>query len=286
VKSYRTFTWFDFIVLVLSGACIGAAAISTNHALDIVAGLPLTIYLPGAALVSIFGPNRRINTVERQVWSVGASFGLNVAGGLVLNLAGGLTRSSWLVWVGAVIGICLIIKLLLAPFTSRSKPSPPERIVNVGVIPESDETLVVGKSDSAKGHGAMRVAVRQVVLLLTAGAISVAAMVLSIHTNTATTRESFVQAWVIPRPSEDVTSTSVELGLRNDLGGERTFEVDVTVGSGRAEEIEIFSVPLTDGEAWTKVITRKPGERVESVVYNSSKPNVALTRVYLVTPIR
>ena len=97
MKSRRMPTWGDLFLLVASAACIVAVDKSSNRAVDVVAGLLLVVYLPGAALVSAFGAGRsRASVFEREMWIIGASFGLSVAGGLVLNLTSGLTRTYWL----------------------------------------------------------------------------------------------------------------------------------------------------------------------------------------------
>jgi hypothetical protein len=213
---------------------------------------------------------------------VGASFGLTVLGGIVLNLVGGLTRSSWLVWTGAVIVVCIALKLLLSRRPSRSDLDPATPHADGSDALNSHEAAIGGPADQGDSSGSIRVSLRQAVLLFGAGLICAAALVLSIHTDAATTRESFVQAWVLPSPTENVFSTSVQLGLRNHLGGRRTFLVNVTIGKGPTK---VFTVRLADGASWTQVITRYPGERVESTVSTSSQPSVVLTRVDLATPV-
>jgi hypothetical protein len=278
MTSRRILTRDDLFLLALSAGCIAIVAISPTTAVDVVAGLPLTIYLPGAALVSTVDAGRRYSRlVERQVWIIGASFGLTVFGGLVLNLAGGLTRVSWLAWVATVIIICTAVKVVL-----RVRPSQTDADADA-MAPDamSDGTAVAGSAAPTGGPGSFRVSLRQGLLLLVATAICVAALVLSVHTNTVSTRESFVQAWVLPQPAEDVTSPSVQLGVQNHLGSQRTFLVRVTIGTG---PIEVFSVPLEDGASWTHLINRRPGERVESTVSTTSRPSVVTNRVYLATP--
>ena len=275
MKSRRMLTWGDLFLLVASAACIVAVDKSSNRAVDVVAGLLLVVYLPGAALVSAFGAGRsRASVFEREMWIIGASFGLSVAGGLVLNLTSGLTRTYWLVWVGGAVVVFLLLKLVLALLPSRSAK---ESV--------SDDATISASADVGKRRGSIWGFVRQSVLLLAAAATCVAAVVLSVRTNDATTRESFVQAWVLTRPAEDVTSTHVQLGLRNHFGVRRTFLVRVTIGNGAKEVVDVFSVPLANGASWTKVIKRKSGEAVESTVYDSSKPSAVLSRVYLATPV-
>jgi Protein of unknown function (DUF1616) len=274
----------DLLLLGITAACIAAVALSSARAVDVIVGLPLTIYLPGAALVSTLGPQRHHSgVVERQLWIVGASFGLTVLGGIVLNLAGGLTRSSWLAWVGAVVVVCIAFKLARSQVPSRSDThQAARRSADVASL-DSHEAASGEAADHGATSGSIRVSPRQATLLVAAGVICAAALVLSIHTDATTSRETFVQAWILPRPSEDVSSTSVQLGLENHLGGQRTFLVNVTVGLFAAPEV--FSVRLADGASWIHVITRQPGERVESTVSTTSHPSLVLTTAYLASPV-
>jgi hypothetical protein len=123
---------------------------------------------------------------------------------------------------------------------------------------------------------------RQGLLLLGAAAICAASLFLSVHSDALTTREAFVQAWVLPRPAQDVTSTSVQLGVRNQTGSQRTFLVRATVGKGPTQ---VFTVHLADGASWTHLISRRPAERVESTVSTASRPSVVTNRVFLATPV-
>ncbi|MGD0882234.1 MAG: hypothetical protein ABSB09_11765 [Acidimicrobiales bacterium] len=266
----------DLLRLALSAACIAIVAVSSNQVVDVVAGLPLAAYFPGAVLVSTLDPQSRLtHLVERQMWIVGASFGLAVVGGLVLNLAGGLTRTSWLVWIGAVVVVCTALKFVLpvAPSLSDADVAP-------DTAGPATSLGVPGARRSAPGQ--IGVSWRQGLLLLGAAAICAASLVLSVHTDAVSTRESFVQAWVVPRPIEDVRSTSVELGVRNHLGNQCTFLVRVTVGKGTPE---VFSVHLADGASWTHLISRQPTERVVSTVSTTSRPSVVTNRVLLATPV-
>jgi len=275
----------DLTLLAISAVCIVVAALSSNEVIDVIAGLPLTAYLPGVALVSIIAPQRHYaNAVERQVWIVGASFGLSVLGGILLNLVGGLTRSSWLIWIASVIVVSVALKQVLA----RRFSGHPTELMSVSAsghgVADSRPGLTTTTVQVREDPVSSRVTLRQVILLLAAGAVCVAAMVLSIHTNAVTTKESFVQAWVLPRPTDDVASTSVQLGLQNNSGERRTYLVDVNVGS---IPTRVFSVLLDNGASWTQVITRRPGERVESTVYGLVKPwgEIVLAKVYLATPV-
>ncbi len=273
---------YDAILFGVSVASVAVEVFVSTPAVDVIAGLLLTLFLPGAALVATLGRRHWAGVIERQVWIVGASIGLTVLGGLALNFSGGLTRSSWLEWNGAVILVCVVLKQLRTRVMSRPESDPPTLLAEGGGVPD-----LIGETreEQAELGGVARsvsISFRQVVLLIAAVLICTAALMLSLHTNAASTRESFVQAWVLPRPSEDASSTSVQLGVRNHLGKRSTFLVRVDMGGGTTK---LFTVKLADGASWTQLITRQPGEQVESSVASSSQPSVILSRVYLATPL-
>lgn len=273
--SRHTMTRDDLVLLTVSAVCIGVASLSTSLVADVVAGVPLIAYLPGAALVSALDRRRlQVRSIERQAWIVGASLGLDVLGGLVLNLTGGLTRTSWLIWIAAVIFGCMALNLALRLMPRMSN----ETAADTLTIPEG---TAVTAAEAPGGSERQRVTVRQCLILVVAAAICVAALVLSVHTDAISSREEFVQAWVLPRPAVDVASPSVEVGIQNRMGGEQTFIVRVVVGSGQAVA---FTVTLQNGESWTHVVSRHPGELVESMVSPGAHPTLVTNRVFLAAP--
>src|ERR1700733_9287308 len=91
---------FISVVVALTALCATLAAVTSVAAVDIVFGLPLALFLPGAALVWAIDPwGRRVKGPERIMWSFGASIGMVILGGLLLNLTGGLTRPHSLILV-------------------------------------------------------------------------------------------------------------------------------------------------------------------------------------------
>ncbi len=274
----------DLILLAVSATCVGIAAMSSNLAVNVISGLPLSVYLPGAALISFLDPLRQhARGGERQIWIVGASFGSTIVGGIVLNLVGGLSRTSWLIWTCTVIFLGVGIKLLLPHWPYQSDAELP----NIDTA-ETDDWDYPKVSSGVLAHtrhwlGSLGVSMRQAIFLFSAIVICAASFALSVYTNAATTQERFVQAWVLPRPTYDVFSNSVEVGLQSHLGNQNTFLVRVDIGRGPAKT---FTVTLADGGSWTRVLTRRPGEQVETTVSIASQPSVILTSVNLATPVK
>ena len=253
-------------LIVVSTVCVGVTAVTSAKVLDIIGGLALLAYLPGAALIlALDGKSRHLGIIERHMWAIAASLGLSVAGGLVLNLAGGLTRESWLIWTSCVIAVSVAVA-----------------VYRIGIRPDDDGEPDPHAATRVSVHERLRLSVRQGSLLFAAFVVCSAALALSIHSDAASSRESFVQAWVLPQPVDNVSSPNVQVGLLNHLGETQTFIVTVTVGRKPATQ---FSVDLTDGASWRHRISRQPGEQVESSVATAARPSIILSRVYLATPV-
>ena len=100
---------FISLLVVLTALCAILAAVSSVGAVDIVFGLPLALFLPGAALVWAIDPwGRQVKGPERIMWSFGSSIGIVILGGLLLNLTGGLTRQHWLILISAVVAVSAV----------------------------------------------------------------------------------------------------------------------------------------------------------------------------------
>ena len=221
--------------------------------------------LPGKAVVMAVAVGRReLGTVERQVWVVAASFATAVLGGLVLNLAGGLTRDTWLIWISGVICIGAVLSFVRL----RDSPYVKERVDH--------------ETGGLQSIQRLHVTPRQGLLLLAALIVCVTALIFSIHSDATSTREAFVQSWILPQPVDTVSSTHVEVGIMNHLGTRSSFIIDVTEES---ESPMHFHVTLADGAVWTRRLTRTPGERMELSVANEHRPSVVIGRVYLASPV-
>ena len=287
MSAVRYRPWEPLVLLALVVVCIAIVALSPSEPVDALFGLPLALYLTGASLVAAVDPGHaQVAGVERQVWSVGSSLGLSVAGGLVLNVAGGLSRTSWLVWIAGVVLVCSAVSLLRrppAPDTTSSldgtASSPVPRNAPSAAVPDdaprARRAHAVGRRKGPNRRAG--VTLRQALLLVATVAVCAGALALSLHTNAATTWEPFVQGWVTTHPVDDVTSTSVQVGVRNHLGSEKTLLVHITVGGAT----EVFPITLSDGATWIRSLRREPGQSVQSVVTTSAEPSSVVSRVFL-----
>jgi uncharacterized membrane protein len=263
MKTLTTPRRFIAVVVVATAVCAVVAAISSVGAVDIVFGLPLALFLPGAALVWAIDPQgRQVKGAERVMWSFGSSIGIVILGGLLLNLIGGLTRPHWLILSAAVVAVCAVAGWLR------------------GGQKALDEDAAVG-TEEVPPRWVTALSLRPVSLLLVAVLVVAGALVLSQRTNTESNREHFVQAWILSQPTGNVYSTTAQLGIRNEEGEAESIVVHVTVGSSKSSTT---TVALKDGQEWTSKVSRTPGQRVSATVALSSNPSTILDRVGLAKP--
>jgi uncharacterized membrane protein len=249
---------FIVLLVVVTAVCAVVAAVSSVGAVDIVFGLPLALFLPGAALVWAIDPwAHQVKGAERAVWPVAASIGIMILGGLLLNLTGGLTRAHWLILSSAVVAVSAVVGWLRAgvepsPRTSAAEADAPRPLLNYFSL-------------------------RAVAILAAAVLVVSGALVLSQRTNTESSREHFVQAWILPQPATNAFSTTAQLGVKNEEGEDVVLIIEMKQGSSESS----WTVHLGDGQQWTHEITRALGKTVSATVAKASDPSSILARVNL-----
>lgn len=251
------------LLVVLTAICAVPAAVSSAGAVDIVFGLPLALFLPGAALVWAIDPwGSRVTGPERFMWSAGASIGIVILGGLLLNLTGGLTRPHWLILIVAVVAVCAV----LSWFRGGPRVTEPADGTAADVEPAGG---ILGS-----------LSLRAVLLLLAAVLVVSGALVLSQRTSAEANREHFVQAWLLPQPSNNAFSTTAQLGVRNEEGGPEVVTIRLRAGSHGST----WTVGLKNGQSWTHQLSRSLGDTVTATVALASDPSSVLARVDLAKP--
>jgi hypothetical protein len=257
-------------IVVATGACVAVVHLATNLVVRSVAGLPLVLYLPGVALVWAVDPRgRQVTGIVRQVWIFGASMGVVIVSGLVINLAGGLTADHWLVWIGAETVLLAVVGVL------RS------------VLGRSDGTGEPVTSEAgADGPPRMRLTLRQWVLLAAAVAVGLGTVAVSEHSVATTRTERFVQAWILPVPIHNPWGRTALVGIRNQTQQTQEFVITAVLSplKGGAPTTYVWRQVLPQGRGWTREFNREPGEAVRVTVATTSAPNVVLSSVNLATP--
>ena len=283
----------NVLTIVATLACAALVHSSSDLALECAAGLPLILFLPGTALVSAVDPfGHQVWGVPRMLWSVGASVGSVILGGLLLNVSGGLTANNWLVLVTGgvvVLGGVSSLRVLIsgAKHTDSSAASEPEEGASAEGVPAM-EPGVEPELVPATSWPLPRLAVslRQWLLLVVAVGIGVGTVALSQHSVAVASRERFVQAWIIPQPVNNPWSRSAQIGVHNLTGSTQTALVTVVESprKGGTPTTFHFSEVLAQAASWTHLLAREPGEPVRVTVTLAQAPTVVVSSVNLANP--
>lgn len=251
------------VSLVAAGiVCAALNSRSSVWAIQIATALPLVLYLPGAALVLAVDPwRRRVEGSERLLWSLSGSIASAVAGGLILNVASELTRSTWLAYLLGV-----TIAATVASVLRRGSYDGP--------------TL----SWRARLRRA-RVPMPAVLLSIGTFTLVAAALAVSVYSSSTSNREHFVQLWILPIPaSAGATAVRAEVGVTNQEG--RRIRLDVSIETPKTVLLSRRQVVLAQGQTWTYHLFRKGFLPVLATVSLASQPSRILDSVRLATPVK
>ena len=214
--------------------------------------LPLVLFVPGYALVAAAFPAGRLGTIERLLFSLGASLAVAALAGLLLHwTALGLRPAAWAVALGNI----TLVASLIALVRRWRQPAGDTGQRSAGM------TLAQG--------GLLGLAV-----LLVAGAVVIA------RDGAIQQRATgFTQLWVLPDSAAQ--ADSVRLGVSNREPGEIGYRMLVT-----ASGTIIGSWPritLGPGEQWEATLalpTAQPAAAtVEVLLYRLDVPETAYRRV-------
>jgi len=215
-------------------------------------GLPLVLFAPGYAIVAAAFPAGRLGTIERLLFSLGASLAVAALVGLLLHwTALGLRPAAWAVALGNI----TLVAALIALARRWRQPAADTRQRGAGV------TLAQG--------GLLGLAV-----LLVAGALLIA------RDGAIQQRATgFTQLWVLPNSATQIDS--VRLGVNNREPGAIGYRLLVT-----ASGTIIGSWPritLGPDEQWEATVAlptaQPPAATIEAVLYRLDAPETAYRRV-------
>ena len=215
-------------------------------------GLPLVLFAPGYAIVAAAFPAGRLGTIERLLFSLGASLAVAALVGLLLHwTALGLRPAAWAVALGNI----TLVAALIALARRWRQPAADTRQRGAGV------TLAQG---GQLGLAALLVA--GALLIARDGAIQQRAT-------------GFTQLWVLPNSATQIDS--VRLGVNNREPGAIGYRLLVT-----ASGTIIGSWPritLGPDEQWEVTVAlptaQPPAATIEAVLYRLDAPETAYRRV-------
>jgi uncharacterized membrane protein len=253
------------VPLAITVAAIVCAAICATvqlRVVDAIFACPLVLYLPGAAIVSAAGkgPSARSKS-EELWWSVLASIGATILGGLILNVAGGLTRIDWLLYLSLL------------------------TIAASGVAWWRLGRHFDWRGGWHVGLSFVSLSYRTALLAVAATALCGGAIGISVYSNATANQERFVQLWILPAPlAEGDYAGHLQVGLENHEGRTATFDVVVTTGPGRV--LTSRHIELRPNGVWKKVLTRPKRQAISATVALSTEPTRVLNSVKLAKPAR
>ena len=268
----------SLLLILGTDLCAALAALSVLPAITVIAGLPLVLYAPGAAFLLAVDPHRRqVKGVQRLMWTVAASLGTVIMSGLLLNLFGGLTRTHWLVLLTVVV----LILAIVGWFRGASRAEPATETGD-GAVPSAlgpVDSDTEPESSTGPSHPA---GIRQAALLMATAGVVAGALLLSLHSAAVASRESFVQAWIVTQPVNDIWSTSAQMGVTNHEGHRSQFVVEEVIGRSAPQQQKIT---LDDAQTWHLRVQRNAGEPVVVTVLSGAHSKAPLASVSLAQPV-
>jgi hypothetical protein len=252
---------FDLVI------CSALAAVAMTLALLVpesglgraIVALPLVLFAPGYALVAAAFPSGRLGTIERLLFSLGASLAAAALAGLMLHwTALGLRPAAWAVALGnltLVASLLALVRRWHQPASEAVQRLPLSGFRSAGMTPAQCGLLGLA-------------------VLLVAGALLIA------RDGALQQRATgFTQLWVLPDSA--AKQDSVRLGVSNREPGQIGYRLLVT-----ASGTIIGSWPritLGPDEQWETTVALPSAQpsaaTVEAVLYRLDAPETAYRRV-------
>ncbi len=250
MRGHRDLEWSSIAAVV----CALVAALVPWEIFRIVAALPLTLFLPGYAIVAVAFGSSELALPKRLMLSVGVSLMVLVLGTLVLNVFPfGIRTASW-----AVLLALVVIAACRGAALRRGRPQPRGK----------------RRSPLASLHPSWGA----IAMLAAAVAIAGAALVLAQKPLSAKNAEGFTALWMLPTDSKE---DAVRVGVVSSEQGPASYRLTVRVG--RESQSQSYRVDLDAGEekSFEVEVPRTPGSRrhVVASLYRVSKPQHLYRRV-------
>ena len=226
--------------------------------------LPLSMVLPGYAVIDAAFSHDALGTAERIALSLGLSLLLGVVGGVVLDWTPwGLRAGSWIVLLGGVtIGACLYA--LAWPHADA----------------DGDEggASLVARAEHQSFAGSRARLVRDGVLLALAAGIAAGAAWVATD-GAQVRREGFSELWLLPL---DDSQRTVQVGLRSEELASTEYTVRLVAdGTTVLRSDQVRLEPGGQWEATVDVAASETVSEVEALVYRADDPTQPYRRAHL-----
>lgn len=242
------------LIAVVTLACLAfvAALFSAPVWLRAPLLVPLVLFLPGYALAAILFPLRTISPAERGVYTVGLSIAVAAIGGLLIQLAAGLDRQIWAVFLAAVT-IAAAVRALRGPDRAWALPSPAKmpRSLPVAAAVFLIAAVIAGMAIASAGNGLRE----------------------------AQSKIHFTDFWLLPGGAAGATGVTV--GLRSHEGHPSHYAVRLSRGG-----VPIATEPLTlqAGQKWERAFALPSAPNDAPVLASLSRDGLPYRSLDLTPP--
>jgi uncharacterized membrane protein len=249
MRGHRDLRWTAIAAVV----CALVAALVPWEIVRIFAALPLTLFLPGYALVAVSFGAGELALPKRLVLSVGVSLIVLVLGTLLLNVFPfGIRTASWAILLAVV-----VLAACRGAALRRDRPRPRRQ----------RQPLLAG----------VRLSGGSVALLAAAVLIAGAALVLAQKPVSAKDAEGFTALWMLPT---DAREDAVRVGVLSSEQDPASYRLEVKV---KGSPPRMYRVNLDPGEeeSFEVEVPRTAGGRAHVVasLYRAGKPQRLFRRV-------
>jgi hypothetical protein len=248
VRGHRDLT----LASVAAVVCALVAAIVPWELIRLIAALPLTLFLPGYAIVTAAFYERELAPPKRLTLSVAASLMVLVLGTLVLNaFPFGLQTASWAVFLPlVVIGVCAWAAL------RRGRPQRPRPLLASIGRPTARTAVLVGAA-----------------ILISAAAVALAQKPLP-----AKNADGFTVLWMLPADSRE---EAVVVGVESNEQDPASYRLEVSVGAEAEPRTEEIELDPGEGETFEVEVPSPTGSRrrVVASLYREDRPQHLFRRV-------
>lgn len=239
------------LVAALAFLALIAAVVSAPVWLRAPLLVPLVLVLPGYAVAAnLFAP-KTIGITERGVYAVALSIAITALGGLVIQLALGLGREVWAVFLAGVTLYASLRILVEGPSDPLSRPSSISWAIPVAAV-----------------------------AFLAAGAIATLAVVSAGQgLRDAQAKIHFTDFWLLPDGGAGTETNRLSVGLRSHEGQPSSYTLELT-RSG--EILSHQDLRLRAGEKWERSFSVSAAPRGVPVVAVLSRDGAPYRRLNVV----
>jgi uncharacterized membrane protein len=236
---------------VAAVVCALVAALLPWEIVRLIAALPLTLFLPGYAVIAVAFAKRELALPKRLMLNVATSLMVLALSTFLLNIPSfGIRTASWAVWLPLlVVALCGAAALRRGPAQRGKRPPLP------------------------------RPPLRSVALVSAAILIGAAAVALAQKPLPAENAVGYTALWMLPTDRDEDAATIGVISNEHDPG---SYTLEVSVGEGGESQSQTYQLELEPGEEKTFELEVPPAPgstKVVASLYQEERPDRLYRRV-------